>query len=40
MPNKSKASSAAKNGLKQQLQLNVLEWKAVKDLFEEQSISN
>ena len=39
MPNKSKASSAAKNSLKQQLQLKVIEWNAVKDLFEEQSNS-
>ena len=40
MPNKSKASSTAKNSLKQQLQLKVIEWNAVKDLFEEQSNSN
>ena len=40
MPNKSKASSAAKNSLKQQLQLKVIEWNAVRDLFEEQSNSN
>ena len=40
MPNKSKASSTAKNGFKQQLQLKVIEWNAVKDLFEEQSNSN
>ena len=40
MPNKSKASSAAKNSLNQQLQLKVIEWNAVKDLFEEQSNSN
>ena len=39
MPNKSKASTA-KNSLKQQLQLKVIEWNAVKDLFEEQSNSN
>ena len=40
MPNKSKASSTAKYSLKQQLQLKVIEWNAVKDLFEEQSKSN
>ena len=40
MPDKSKASSAAKNSLKQQLQLKVIESNAVKDLFEEQSNSN
>ena len=40
MPNKSKASSTAKNSLKQQLQLKVIEWNAVKDLFQEQSNSN
>ena len=40
MPNKCKASSSAKNSPKQQLQLKVLEWNAVKDLFEEQSNSN
>ena len=40
MPNKSKASSAAKISLKQQLQLKVIEWRALKDLFEEQSNSN
>ena len=40
MPNKSKASSSAKNSLKQQLQLKVIEWNAVKYLFEEQSNSN
>ena len=40
MPIKSKASSAAKSSLKQQLQLKVIEWNAVKDLFEEQSNSN
>ena len=40
MPNKSKASSTAKNILKQQLQLKAIEWNAVKDLFEEQSNSN
>ena len=40
MPIKSKASSAAKNSLKQQLQLKVIEWNAVRDLFEEQSNSN
>ena len=40
MPNKSKASSTAKNSLKQHLQLKVIEWNAVKDLFEEQSGSN
>ena len=40
MPNKSKALSTAKNSLKQQLQLKVIEWNAVKDLFEEQSNSN
>ena len=40
MPNKSKASSAAKNSLTQQLQLKVIEWNAVKYLFEEQSNSN
>ena len=39
MPNKSKASTA-KNSLKQQLQLKMIEWNAVKDLFEEQSNSN
>ena len=37
---KSKASSTAENRLKQQLQLKVIEWNAVKDLFEEQSNSN
>ena len=40
MPNKSKASSTAKNSLKQKLQLKVIEWNAVKDPFEEQSIKN
>ena len=40
MPTKSKASATAKNSLKQQLQLKVVEWNAVKDLFEEQSNSN
>ena len=40
MPNKPKASSSAKNSLKQQLQLKVIEWNAVKDPFEEQSNSN
>ena len=40
MPNKSKASSAAKSSLKQKLQLKVIERNAVKDLFEEQSNSN
>ena len=40
MPKKSKASSSEKNSLKQQLQLKVIEWSAVKDLFEEQSNSN
>ena len=40
MPNNSKASSAAKNNLKQQFQLKVIEWNAVKDFFEEQSNSN
>ena len=40
MPTKSKASATAKNSLKQQLQLKVIEWNAVKDLFEEQSNSN
>ena len=39
MPNKSKTSSAAMNSLKQQLQLKVIQWNAVKDLFEEQSKS-
>ena len=40
MPNKSKASSSAKNSLKQQLHLKLIDWNAVKDLFEEQSNSN
>ena len=40
MPNKSKASSSAKNSLKQQLLLKVIEGNAVKDLFGEQSNSN
>ena len=40
MPNNSKASSTVKNSLKQQLQLKVIEWNAIKDLFEEQSYSN
>ena len=38
-PNKSKASTA-KNGLKQQLQLKLMEWNAVLDHFEQQSNSN
>ena len=39
MPNNSKASSTAKNSLKQKLQLKVIELNAVKDLFEEHSNS-
>ena len=40
MPNKSKASSSAKNSLMQQLQLKVIEWNAIKDFSEEQSNNN
>ena len=40
MSKKSKASSAAKNNLKQQLQSKMIEWNPVKALFEEQSNSN
>ena len=39
MPNKSKTSTA-KNSLRQQLQLKLVEWNAVEDLFEQQSNSN